>query len=152
MESVSELLSQAVGVHVAQYGASVRSARLAARRGAGTGLDLPRRCAAHLGGHGVVSLGDLPATAIERVEIFRGWDRWASRGDPGGAINLVTVSAPGLRELHVSRGSFGTWEGRGTSGFGAARSVCSCTRATRLGRRLRFWDDNATSFNLATTA
>jgi len=152
MESVSELLSQAVGVHVAQYG-GLGSFSTVSLRGAAPGqvsifLDgVPLTSAAH----GVVSLGDLPATAIERVEIFRGLGPLGlGVATPGGAINLVTVSAPGLRELHVSRGSFGTWEGRGTSGFERG-SLGLLLHAGYQGSAgdYRFWDDNATSFNLA---
>ena len=50
--------------------------------------------------HGVVSLGDLPGTAIERAAIYRGLGPLSlGVATPGGAVNLVTASAPGLREV-----------------------------------------------------
>jgi iron complex outermembrane receptor protein len=152
MESVSELLSQAVGVHVAQYG-GLGSFSTVSLRGAAPGqvsifLDgVPLTSAAH----GVVSLGDLPATAIERVEVFRGLGPLGlGVATPGGAINLVTVSTPGLREVHLSRGSFGTWEGRGTAGFERGK-VGLLLHAGYQGSAgdYRFRDDNATDFNPA---
>ena len=118
-ESLSELLATAAGVHVTQYG-GLGAFSTVSLRGASPGqvtilLDgVPLTSAAH----GVVSLGDLPATAVERVEIYRGLGPLGlGVATPGGAVNLVTVSSPGLRELHLSRGSFGTWEGRATGGL-----------------------------------
>jgi vitamin B12 transporter len=152
MESVSELLSQAVGVHVAQYG-GLGSFSTVSLRGAAPGqvsifLDgVPLTSAAH----GVVSLGDLPATAIERVEVFRGLGPLGlGVATPGGAINLVTVSTPGLREVHLARGSFGTWEGRGTAGFERGK-LGLLLHAGYQGSAgdYRFRDDNATDFNAA---
>ncbi len=150
LESVSELLSQAVGVHVARYG-GLGSFSTVSLRGAAPGqvsifLDgVPLTSAAH----GVVSLGDLPATAIERVEIFRGLGPLSlGVASPGGAINLVTVSSPGLRELHVSRGSFSTWEGRGTAGFerGPLGLLLHAGHQGSAGD-YRYRDDNATDYN-----
>ena len=118
-ESLSELLATAAGVHVTQYG-GLGAFSTVSLRGASPGqvtilLDgVPLTSAAH----GVVSLGDLPATAVERVEVYRGLGPLGlGVATPGGAVNLVTVSSPGLRELHLSRGSFGTWEGRATGGL-----------------------------------
>jgi len=152
MESVSELLSQAVGVHVARYG-GLGSFSTVSLRGAAPGqvsifLDgVPLTSAAH----GIVSLGDLPATAIERVEVYRGLGPLGlGVATPGGAINLVTVSSPGLREVHLSRGSFGTWEGRGSAGFerGALGLLLHAGYQGSTGD-YRYRDDNATSFNTA---
>jgi iron complex outermembrane receptor protein len=123
VEGVAELLSEAAGVHVERYG-GLGSFSTVSLRGAAPGqvsvfLDgVPLTSAAH----GVVSLGDLPATAIERVEIYRGLGPLGlGVATPGGAVNLVTAATPGLRELHLSRGSFATWEGRGTAGFQRGR-------------------------------
>jgi outer membrane cobalamin receptor len=152
LESVSELLSQAVGVHVTQYG-GLGSFSTVSLRGAAPGqvtvfLDgVPLTSAAH----GVVSLGDLPATAIERVEIFRGLGPLSlGVASPGGAINLVTVSSPGLREIHVARGSFDTWEGRGSAGFERG-SLGLLLHAGYQGSAgdYRYWDGNATEYNAA---
>ena len=150
LESVSELLSQAVGVHVTQYG-GLGSFSTVSLRGAAPGqvtvfLDgVPLTSAAH----GVVSLGDLPATAIERAEIFRGLGPLSlGVASPGGAINLVTVSAPGLREIHLARGSFATWEGRGSAGFerGPLGLLLHAGYQGSAGD-YRYLDDNATDFN-----
>ena len=152
LESVSELLSQAAGVHVTQYG-GLGSFSTVSLRGAAPGqvtvfLDgVPLTSAAH----GVVSLGDLPATAIERAEIFRGLGPLSlGVASPGGAINLVTVSAPGLREIHVARGSFATWEGRGSAGFERG-PLGLLLHAGYLGSAgdYRYLDDNATDQNAA---
>lgn len=149
LESVSELLSQAVGVRVTQYG-GLGSFSTVSLRGAAPGqvtifLDgVPLTSAAH----GVVSLGDLPATAIERVEIFRGLGPLSlGVASPGGAINLVTVSAPGLREIHLASGSFGTWEGRGSAGFerGPLGLLLHAGYQGSAGG-YRYLDDNATEY------
>ena len=150
LESVSELLSQAVGVHVAQYG-GLGSFSTVSLRGAAPGqvtifLDgVPLTSAAY----GVVSLGDLPATAIERVEVFRGLGPLSlGVASPGGAINLVTVSSPGLREIHVARGSFGTWESRGSAGFerGPLGLLLHAGYQGSAGD-YRYLDGNATDYN-----
>lgn len=152
LESVSELLSEAVGVRVAQYG-GLGSFSTVSLRGAAPGqvtvfLDgVPLTSAAH----GVVSLGDLPATAIERVEIFRGLGPLSlGVASPGGAINLVTVSSPGLREIHLARGSFSTWEGRGSAGFerGPLGLLLHAGYQGSAGD-YRYLDDNATEYNTA---
>jgi outer membrane cobalamin receptor len=150
LESVSELLSQAVGVHVTQYG-GLGSFSTVSLRGAAPGqvtifLDgVPLTSAAQ----GVVSLGDLPATAIERVEIFRGLGPLSlGVASPGGAINLVTVSSPGLREIHVARGSFDTWEGSGSAGFerGPLGLLVHAGYQGSAGDYL-YMDGNATDYN-----
>ncbi len=152
LESVSELLSQAVGVHVTQYG-GLGSFSTVSLRGAAPGqvtiyLDgVPLTSAAH----GVVSLGDLPGTAIERVEVFRGLGPLGlGVASPGGAINLVTASSPGLREFHVARGSFATWEGRGSAGFerGPFDLLLHAGYQGSAGD-YRYLDDDATGYNAA---
>ena len=151
-ESLSELLSEAAGVHVEQYG-GLGAFSTVSLRGTAPGqvtvfLDgVPLTSAAH----GVVSLGDLPASAVERVEIFRGLGPLGlGVASPGGAINLVTVSSPGLRELHLSRGSFDTWEGRGSAGFerGPLGLLLHAGYQGSAGD-YRYQDDNRTSFNAA---
>jgi outer membrane cobalamin receptor len=151
-ESLSALLSEAAGVHVTQYG-GLGAFSTVSLRGASPGqvtilLDgVPLTSAAH----GVVSLGDLPATAIERVEIYRGLGPLGlGVATPGGAVNLVTVSSPGLRELHLSRGSFGTWEGRATGGLerGALSLLLHAGYQGSAGD-YRYLDDHGTAFNAA---
>lgn len=151
-ESLSELLSEAAGVHVTQYG-GLGAFSTVSLRGASPGqvtilLDgVPLTSAAH----GVVSLGDLPATAVERVEIYRGLGPLGlGVATPGGAVNLVTVSSPGLRELHLSRGSFGTWEGRATGGLerGALSLLLHAGYQGSAGD-YRYLDDHGTAYNAA---
>lgn len=149
-ESLTELLSEGAGVHVEQYG-GLGSFSTVSLRGAAPGqvtiyLDgVPLTSAAH----GVVSLGDLPAGAIERVEIFRGLGPLGlGVATPGGAVNLVTVSSPSVRELHLSRGSFSTWEGRGTAGLerGAVGLLLHAGYQGSIGD-YRYLDDNGTWLN-----
>jgi iron complex outermembrane recepter protein len=150
--NLSELLATAAGVHVTQYGGLGAFSTLSLR-GASPGqvtvlLDgVPLTSAAH----GVVSLGDLPATAVERVEIYRGLGPLGlGVATPGGAVNLVTVSTPGLRELHLSRGSFGTWEGRATGGLERGR-LALLLHAGYQGSAgdYRYLDDHGTAYNAA---
>src|SRR5262249_12530446 len=118
LESLSETLIQAAGVRVVQYG-GLGAFSTVSLRGAPPGqvsiyLDgVPLTSAAH----GVVSLADLPVTALDRVEVYRGLSPLAlGVATPGGAINLVTVDSLGVREAGVTRGSFDTWEARATGG------------------------------------
>src|SRR5437867_12606057 len=73
LESLSEVLGEAAGVHVDQYG-GLGAFSTVSLRGAAAGqvtiyLDgVPLTSAAH----GEVNLADLPITAVERVEIYRG--------------------------------------------------------------------------------
>jgi outer membrane receptor protein involved in Fe transport len=73
LETIADLLEEAAGVRVQQYG-GLGAFSTVSLRGAP-----PGQVAIFLDGaplstasHGVVNLGDLPATAIERVEVYRG--------------------------------------------------------------------------------
>ena len=73
LDLLPELMSQLPGVHVQQYGGlgafSVVSLRGAAPGQVGVFLDgMPLTSAAR----GVVSLADLPITAVEKIEVYRG--------------------------------------------------------------------------------
>jgi len=76
LESLSDVLAQAAGVHIEQYG-GLGAFSTVSLRGAPPGqvsvyLDgAPLTSAAH----GVVNLADVPATAIDHVEIYRGFAR-----------------------------------------------------------------------------
>ena len=118
LESISEVLVQSAGVHIQQYG-GLGAFSTVSLRGAPAGqvsvfLDgEPLTSAAH----GVVNLADLPVTAVERVEVYRGLTPLGMGvATPGGAINLVTAAGAELREARLVRGSFDTWEGRATGG------------------------------------
>ena len=155
VETLSEVLSEAAGVHVDQYG-GLGAFSTVSLRGAAAGqvtvyLDgVPLTSAAH----GEVNLADLPITAVERIEVYRGLAPLAlGVATPGGAINLVTVSAAGrsgLRELRGARGSFGTWEARGTAGARHG-TLSALVHAGYQGSDgdFRFHDDNGTPFTIA---
>ena len=66
---------------------------------------------------GSFNLAALPASAIERVEAWRGESPLLlGVSAPAGAINLVTLAAPHVQELKLSRASWQTWDGRGALG------------------------------------
>ena len=116
--SLADVLVEAAGVRVAAYGGMGAFSAMSLR-GAPPGhvtvlLDgVPLTSAAH----GVVDLAGLPATSIEAVEIYRGPAPVSfSAPTPGGAVNLLTHAATGVRELRVAAGSFGTAEAQGSLG------------------------------------
>ncbi len=116
--SLADALVEAAGVRVTQYGGMGAFSAMSLR-GAPPGhvtvlLDgVPLTSAAR----GVVDLAGLPATSVESIEVYRGATP-ASLGSPtpGGAVNLLTRASPGLRELRVSSGSFGTGEAQASVG------------------------------------
>src|SRR5262249_54713611 len=100
-------------------------------------------------GHTVVSLGDLPASAIQSIEVYRGLSPLGlGMAAPGGAINLVTASAPRRAALRLARGALGTWEARGGAG-GAHGTLSGALLAGYQASRgdFRYRDDNGTPFN-----
>lgn len=150
LETLSEALAPAAGVRILQYG-GLGAFSTVSLRGAPPGqvaiyLDgVPVTSAAH----GVVNLADLPATAVERIEVYRGLAPLAfGPALPGGAINLVTVSSPDVRELRVSRGSFGTREGRASAGLrlGPVAGLFHAGLQASAGD-FEFEDNNDTSLN-----
>ncbi|MEK7331474.1 MAG: TonB-dependent receptor plug domain-containing protein, partial [Candidatus Eisenbacteria bacterium] len=149
-ETLAEVLGEAAGVRVQQYG-GLGAFSTVSLRGAPAGqvaifLDgFPITSAAH----GVVNLGDLPTTAIERIEVYRGLSPLGlGAAAPGGAINLVTTSSPELRALRLARGAFGTWEARAGAG-GHHGPLSGLLHAGYQGSRgdFRYPDDNGTPFN-----
>ncbi len=151
-ETLSETLGEAAGVHVLQYG-GLGAFSTVSLRGAPAGhvailLDgVPLTSAAH----GVVNLADLPVSAVERIEVYRGLSPLGlGVAAPGGAINLVTVAGAAPADLRVTRGSFGTWEGRGTTGL-ARGAFTALAHAGYQGSRgdFLYHDDNGTPFNAA---
>jgi iron complex outermembrane receptor protein len=150
LETLAELLSEAAGVRVQQYG-GLGAFSTVSLRGAPPGqvsifLDgAPLSAAAH----SVISLGDLPATAIERIEVYRGSSPLGmGPAAPGGAINLVSVTSPELRSARVMRGAFGTWEARGFAGArrGGLSGLIHAGHQRSRGD-FRYPDDNGTPFN-----
>lgn len=149
-ETLAEVLGGAAGVRVQQYG-GLGAFSTVSLRGAPAGqvaifLDgFPLTSAAH----GVVSLGDLPATGVERIEVYRGVSPLGlAAASPGGAINLVTTSSTDLRELRLARGAFGTWEARARGG-GRRGAFTGTLHAGYQGSRgdFHYPDDNGTPYN-----
>ena len=152
LETLSEVLGEAAGVHVDEYG-GLGAFSTVSLRGAPPGqvsvyLDgAPLTSAAH----GVVNLSDLPAGAIDRVEVYRGLAPLAmGPATPGGAINLVTAETAELRDVRLARGSFDTWEGRGSAGLarGAFSALIHGGLQSSRGD-FDYLDDHGTPFNLA---
>lgn len=113
--SVADAVEDAAGVRVRRYGGLGSFATISIR---GTA---PSQVPVFLDGMpagdartGVVSLDDLPAGDLERIEVYRGFAP-ATLGEAGigGALHLVTRAAPpdgGLRlSTGLLSGSFGTW-------------------------------------------
>src|SRR6185503_226853 len=101
--------------------------------------------------HGTVNLGDLPATAVDRIEVYRGVSPFSfGAGAPGGAINVVTRSAAGNGEVRTARGSWDTWETRAsiTRVQGALSGLLHLGYQGSRGT-FRYEDDNGTPFNSA---
>jgi len=150
LETLADLLEDAAGVRVHEYG-GLGAFSTVSVRGAPAGqvaifLDgTPLSSASH----SVVSLGDLPATAIERIEVYRGSAPLGlGPAAPGGAIHLVTVASPELRAVRVMRGAFGTWEARGSAG-GRRGPLSGLVHAGHQYSRgdFPFPDDNGTPLN-----
>ena len=155
LETLSEVLAEAAGVHVDQYG-GLGAFSTVSLRGAP-----PAQVSIYLDGaplasaaHGVVNLGDLPVGAIDRVEIYRGLAPLElGPATPGGAINLVTAEAAAPGEVRVARGSYGTWEGRASAG-GALGPFSAFLHGGVQSSRGDFvyHDDHGTPYNLADDA
>jgi iron complex outermembrane receptor protein len=152
LETLSDVLSQAASARVVQYG-GLGAFSTVSLRGAPSG-----EVAVYLDGSpvnsaagSVVNLSDLPSTAVERIEVYRGSSPLGfGAGAPGGAINLVTLASPERLDARVTRGSFDTWEGRATAGARRGR-VAGLLHASYQGSagNYSFHDDNGTPFNLA---
>ena len=148
--SLDEMLMEAAGVRVTQYGGMGAFSTMSLR-GAPPGhvtvlMDgVPITSAAH----GIVDLSSLPATAVEAVEVYRGPAPVSlATPTPGGAVNLVTQAGASTRTLRVSAGSFGTAEAQGT--LGASRGAWSMLAHggwQGSDGDYRYHDDNGTPLN-----
>src|SRR5262249_31797974 len=112
LSSIHDVLVEAAGVRVTQYG-GMGSFSTMSLRGAPPGhvpvlLDgVPLSSAAR----GVVDLSRLPATAVEAIEVYRGpTPASLDAPAPGGAVNLLTQAGATARTLRVTGGSYGTGE------------------------------------------
>ncbi len=113
-----QALVEAAGVRVTQYGGMGAFSTMSLR-GAPPGhvtvlLDgVPLTSAAS----GVVDLADVPSSAIESIELYRGAAPVAfASPTPGGLVNLVTRAEGDVRSVRVAGGSWGTGEVAGTLG------------------------------------
>jgi iron complex outermembrane receptor protein len=152
LESLADVLGEVAGVRVTQYG-GLGAFSTVSLRGAPPGqvavfLDgAPLTSAAR----GVVNLADLPLTAIERIEVWRGLaPPGLGVAAPGGAINLITRVVPEAGEVRVVRGAFDTWEAR-ASGGGSRGSLSALLHAglQRSAGDFTYPDDNGTPYNPA---
>lgn len=149
--TTSDLLAEAVGVHVRQFG-GLGSYSAVSVRGSNAS-----QVAFYLDGvplnqaqYGVVNAADLPLAALERIEVYRGMGPLALANPGAGVVQLVTRAAGGRQlESRVSYGRFdtrqamswGTWAGSGARLFGAYQFQSS--RGDFV-----FHDDNGTPLNL----
>ena len=152
LDLLPELLSQAPGVHVTQYGGlgafSLMTLRAASPAQVAIFLDGTPLTS---GAHSVVNLADLPVAAIERIEVYRGVSPLGlGPAGAGGAVNLVTREGTRGPELRVSRGSFDTWDTRGSASLarGPVNGLVLVGYQGSTGD-FRYFDDNGTAFNPA---
>jgi len=152
LETLSDVIGEATSVHVTQYGGLGAFSTASVRGGsAGQVAVLLDGVPLNSGAHGIVNLSDLPATAVERIEVYRGLTPFElGAAGAAGAINLVTTSAPDAMDARVASGSFGTWEARGTSGLSRG-PLSGLLHLGYQGSRgdFRFPDNNGTPFNRA---
>ena len=112
VDSVSELLTESVGVQVRRFGGLGAFSTVSIRGSTPTQVDIYLDNV-HLNqaNAGLVNLGDLPLDNIERIEIYRGFaPLQLGAGSIGGAVNLVTrrVAGQTLNSASASYGSFDT--------------------------------------------
>jgi iron complex outermembrane receptor protein len=152
LETVADVLGGAAGVRIVQYG-GLGAFSTVSLRGAP-----PSQVAVYLDGApltsaagSVADLSDLPATAVDRIEVYRGLSPLAlGAAAPGGAVNLVTLGAGERLDASLARGSFDTWEARATAGLKRAR-IEGVVHAGYQGSKgdFRYEDDNGTPYTAA---
>ena len=152
IESVGELLGSAAAVRIQRYGGLGSFTTLSLRGAAASQLSvyldgMPLTSASG----SVVNLADLPATAVERLEVYRGVSPIEfGPVTPGGAINVVTLTPSNHRQFSLTRGSFGEWQGTATAGARHGRWSALLHAGFQGGRGdFDYWDDNGTPLNPA---
>jgi outer membrane cobalamin receptor len=150
--TAADVLSQAVGVHVRQFGGLNAYSGLSVRGSDAT------QVAVYLDGvplnqaqYGVVSASDLPAASLAAIEVYRGTAPLAFGNPGGGVVNLITRDVSG--KAAATRVSYGTWDTRRAQGWGSwARGPARFFGAYEFrGSRgdFEFKDDNGTPRNQA---
>jgi iron complex outermembrane receptor protein len=149
-ENLADLLVQAPGIHVQQYGGLGAFSTVSVRGApAGQIAVLIDGVPLNSGAHAVTNLSDLPLAAVDRIEIYRGLSPFGlGVAAPGGTINLVSVVERSRLGARIARGSFDSWDGSASGGV---------TRGPWFGRLhlgqqkshadFDYYDDNATPFN-----
>lgn len=116
--TLSEALGSIAGVHVTDYGGLGGFSTVSMR-------GLPSNHVALLvdgvplgsATGGSFNLNAMPASAIDRVEAYRGQSPLLlGVSAPAGALNLITLAAPHVQALRVERGSYQTWDAHGAFG------------------------------------
>lgn len=150
VENLADLLVQAPGVHVQQYG-GLGAFSTVSLRGAPAGqvAVLIDGVPLNSGAHAVTNLNDLPLAAVDRIEVYRGLSPFGlGVAAPGGTINLVSAAERARAGARVARGSFDSWDGSATGGatrgpwFGQLNLGFQRSQAD-----FEYLDDNATPFN-----
>jgi iron complex outermembrane receptor protein len=155
MATAAEVLDELPGLHVSDYGSLGAFSTVSIRGSAPSqvslyldGVPLVRA------GLGLTNLAELPFAAIERIEVYRGFAPPDLPGaGPGGAINLITRSAPhrGARNTQVVAGG-GSFDTRrlGVSQTLSIAGLGGLLVADLLQSRgdFAFHDDNGTPLNL----
>ncbi|HET9325755.1 MAG TPA: TonB-dependent receptor [Candidatus Eisenbacteria bacterium] len=150
IDLLPDLMSQLPGVHVQQYG-GLGAFSVVSVRGSSPGQvavflnGMPLSSAAR----SVVSLGDLPISAVERIDVYRGPTPLGfGVVGPGGAIDLVSPTGTAPPELRVMHGSFDTWDARAfASRASGAWSALIHGGLQASSGDFSYLDDNATPFN-----
>lgn len=108
-KGVTELVAVSPGVDVQRYGAAGQRATVSIRGVAADGVKVLVDGLPLGSSSGTVDLSTIPRAWIRQVQVVRG-PAGASfgAGALGGAVNVVTRSAPGV-SAEASAGSFGTW-------------------------------------------
>lgn len=150
VENLADLLVQAPGVHVQQYG-GLGAFSTVSLRGAPAGqvAVLIDGVPLNSGARAVTNLNDLPLASVDRIEVYRGLSPFGlGVAAPGGTINLVSAMERSRIGARIARGSFDSWDGSASGGitrgpwfgqlhFGFQRSDAD----------FEYYDDNATPFN-----
>jgi iron complex outermembrane recepter protein len=97
----------------------------------------------------VVSLGDVPAAAIDAIEVYRGAVPLGfGLPAPAGAVNLVTLPRARGFDVRAAGGSFGTWELRGLGGGRRGPFALDVNAGHQESHGdFDYLDDNGTPFN-----